>query len=71
MRRVLQTISWLSLVALMTPPVLFLFQAMPLSGVKWAMLAATVVWFAVTPLWMGRGEQDPPTDAAGSEAASQ
>ena len=54
MRRVLQVISWVSLVGVILPPTLFLFDGLSLSATKWWMLAATAVWFISTPLWMGR-----------------
>jgi hypothetical protein len=57
MRRVLQIISWLALVVLTAAPALFLFDGLSLDGAKWGMLGATVVWFVVTPLWMGREDQ--------------
>jgi hypothetical protein len=54
MRRVLQIISWLSLAATILPSVLFLAGRITLDQSKWALLAATIAWFAATPFWMGR-----------------
>jgi hypothetical protein len=54
MRRLLQTVSWLSCAASLLPSVLFLIGQMTLDQVKLWTLVATVVWFVVTPLWMGR-----------------
>lgn len=54
MRPILQVISGLALAATIVPPILFLAGRIDLAAAKWWMLAATVVWFAVTPLWMGR-----------------
>jgi hypothetical protein len=54
MRRVLQIISWAALAATVAPPVLFLTGRITLDQSKLAMLVATIVWFAATPLWMGR-----------------
>ncbi|MCU0917158.1 MAG: hypothetical protein MUC88_21735 [Planctomycetes bacterium] len=49
---ILMVVSWLSLVVLMVPVILFLAGAMELAAVKWIMLAATVVWFATATPWM-------------------
>lgn len=56
MRKLLQTISMTMLVLTVLFPVLYLVDAVGESTMKWAMLAVTVIWFAVTPLWMGREE---------------
>ncbi len=62
MRSILQIISLLALIALTLPSVLFLAGRLELDTVKWIMLAATVVWFAVTTPWMWKdnaaGQQD-------------
>ena len=48
-----QIVSWLSLVILIMPSVLFLMGTFSsLDQVKLIMLVATVVWFVSTPLWM-------------------
>ena len=49
---VAKLISWISLVALIAPAILFLAGHMELDQVKLIMLIATVVWFVSTPLWM-------------------
>lgn len=49
-----QIISYLSLVWLTVPSVMFWMGRMELATVKWHMLLASVVWFVATPLWMGR-----------------
>lgn len=53
MRPLLQLISFAALAATIVPPILFLFTHLTLDQTKWTMLAATIVWFAVTPFWMG------------------
>jgi hypothetical protein len=58
MRTILQIVSFAALVATIVPPVLFLTGRLSLDQTKWTMLAATLVWFAVTPLWMGRPKMD-------------
>lgn len=58
MRRILQIFSWLALAATILPPVLFLAGRIDLNQSKLWMLAATIVWFAATPFWMGRPKVD-------------
>jgi hypothetical protein len=57
MKTLYQVISWVALVATLAPSVLFFLGSMDLSQVQTAMMAATVVWFVFTPLWMGRDEK--------------
>ena len=54
MRALLQIISLLALVGAILPPIMFLAGRIDLDATKWWMLAATIVWFAVTPFWMDR-----------------
>ena len=54
MRRMLQIVSCLALAFTVVPSFLFLNGTMELEAVKTWMLAATVVWFVVTPFWMGK-----------------
>ena len=54
MRRSLQTISWLACVATVVPAVLFFLDRISLEKMQSSMLVAAVVWFVVTPMWMGR-----------------
>ncbi len=65
-RRVLQTVSWASLLVVIGAPMLFLGGQISLDQTKAWMLAGTVGWFLVTPLWMerksgpaGAGSQEP------------
>jgi hypothetical protein len=53
---VVKLISWISLVALIAPAILFLAGRMELDQVKLIMLMATIVWFVSTPLWMWKGK---------------
>ena len=53
-RRLLQIVSWIALAGTILPSVLFLAGRITLDESKWWLLAATIVWFVVTPLWMGR-----------------
>jgi len=52
MKRAAQVVSLAALAGTILPPVLFFAGRMDLESMKWAMLVATVAWFAATPLWM-------------------
>jgi Na+/H+ antiporter NhaA len=65
LRTLLQLLSWLALLGSILPPFLFLVGGIELEQCQVSMLTATIVWFIVTPLWMGRAD---PLDA-GPEAA--
>lgn len=53
MKMIAQILSWISLVMLMVPSVLYLAGKMSsLDQVKWVMLLATILWFISTPIWM-------------------
>lgn len=56
MIRCLKLVSVLMLVLTVLLPLLYLFDALGEVTMKWLMLAVTLVWFAVTPCWMGREE---------------
>lgn len=56
MRRLLQVISWLSLAGTQLPSVLYLAGRMSLDQSIFWFNVATIVWFAATPLWMGRAK---------------
>jgi len=52
-KQITQIVSWLCLIVLVVPSVLFLTDKLSsLDQVKLIMLIATVVWFVSTPLWM-------------------
>lgn len=53
-RLIAQVISCLALLWTVIPAVIFYAGGMGLDAMKWNMLAATVVWFVTSPLWMGR-----------------
>jgi len=52
MKRIAEAASWIALAGIIVPPMLFFTDRMTLDAVKFWMLAATVLWFAATPLWM-------------------
>ncbi len=54
MRKVLPILSWIALVGVIAPPVMYLADFVTLESVKTWMLVFTIVWFATAPLWMGR-----------------
>jgi hypothetical protein len=54
----LQTISAIALAGTIAPSLLYLAGRMELGASKAWLLAATIVWFVVTPLWMGRKKFD-------------
>jgi uncharacterized membrane protein len=54
MRKVLHVVSFLALAATITAPFLFLLTRLSLEQSKAIMLTAAIIWFAATPLWMGR-----------------
>ena len=52
-KQITQLVSWLCLIVLVVPSVLFLTDKLPsLDQVKLVMLITTVVWFVSAPLWM-------------------
>ena len=59
MRIVLQIISAIALGLTIIPSLLFFSGRMELDMMKWLILLATIVWFIVTPLWMGRKDESP------------
>ncbi len=54
MKKIMETISYLSLVLLVTAPVLFYVEKINLQVNKTLMLTATIIWFASALCWMGR-----------------
>ena len=57
MRLILQTISGIALAMTVLPPLVYFSGNMELDHVKLLLLLASIVWFAVTPFWMGKKEQ--------------
>jgi len=49
---ILKTVSYISLLALIIPSVMFLYGNAALPAVKVAMLVSTIVWFVIAPFWM-------------------
>ena len=54
MKKIMETISYLSLVLLVTAPVLFYVEKINLQVNKTLMLTATLIWVASALCWMGR-----------------
>ena len=66
MNKLLKLVSLVALVAIVVPSLLYFTGVLEHNAVKWLALLATVVWFVVTPLWMGRkdGKMAPKTQEA-------
>ena len=54
MRLVLQIISWIALAMTVLPSIIYFSGNMELERVKWLLILATILWFVVTPFWMGK-----------------
>jgi hypothetical protein len=52
MKALARAVSALALVGIIAPPLLYLTGRAELGSMHGWMLAATVAWFASTPLWM-------------------
>lgn len=50
----LKAASLVALVLTVVPSLLYVTGAIDLALVKWIAFVGTIVWFTVTPLWMGR-----------------
>lgn len=60
-KTIAKPISWLSLVVLILPSLLFLMGKMEqLARVQWIMLLATIVWFVSASLWMWNSDTKSP-----------
>ncbi len=57
MKKIIEIISYLSLVLLVMAPVLFYAQTIDLPVCKTLMTVATATWFASALCWMGRDRQ--------------
>ena len=54
MKRAARVVSYSALLATIVPPILYFTGAMGFDAMRVWMLAATVAWFAATPMWMDR-----------------
>jgi hypothetical protein len=52
MKRIAQIVSYLALAGTLLPALLFFADKLALPTAKLWMLAAALVWFVATPLWM-------------------
>jgi hypothetical protein len=57
MKKILELVSYLSLVAIVAAPVLFYSEKVTLEMNKTIMMIATIVWFASALGWMGREKE--------------
>jgi hypothetical protein len=53
-KRAARLVSLVALAGTIVPPVLYFTGNMELDVMKAWMLAATIAWFAATPVWMDR-----------------
>ena len=58
MGNILKIISWLSLACIVAFAVLYLAGKVEKDTMKLYLLIATIVWFALTPFWMGRKKKE-------------
>ena len=61
MKSAAKLVSLVALAATIVPSLCYFAGAVGHDAVKWSALAGTALWFAATPLWMGR---ELPVDAA-------
>ena len=59
MKKILEIISYLSLVLLVVSPVLYYQGRIDLPQNKLLLLIATIVWFATASFWIGTKKEDP------------
>ncbi len=56
MTLVLTIVARLGLVLTILPPILFLFDTLPLDSVKWVMLLGTLLWLGASPFLQKKHE---------------
>ena len=61
MKQIAKIASLIGLGATIAPCLLYYAELIGHDAVKWTALIGTIVWFAATPVWMGR---ELPVDAA-------
>ena len=49
-------LSWVSLVGMVVPAILYLMGRMELDQVKLVMLIMTIIWFILASLWMWKND---------------
>jgi hypothetical protein len=54
MFRIAKIGSLVALAVTILPSLLYLAGAIPHDAAKWGTFVGTILWFIVTPLWMGR-----------------
>ena len=58
MKKILQSISYLSLLLVVAAPVLYYMGRLTLEQNKYWMLVATMFWFASASCWIGREKEE-------------
>jgi uncharacterized membrane protein len=56
LRLFVKILSWVSLVGLVVPAILYLMGRMELDQVKYVMLIMTIIWFILASLWMWKND---------------
>ncbi len=64
LRPILQAISAVALLGTILPSVLYFVGSITLPHCTTLMLITTIIWFVVTPLWMGRAPES--ADSSGT-----
>lgn len=54
---VAKLISFVGLALVLLPCLLSFSEIVSLASVKWCALAGTILWFASSPLWLGRAPE--------------
>ena len=54
MNKIAKITSLIALLATIVPCVLFYLGNLEINNMKWATLAATIIWFVATPIWIGQ-----------------
>lgn len=52
--KIARVVSWLSLLGVIAPAVLYLYGSLSLASVQTVMLISSVAWFGSVPLWLDR-----------------
>lgn len=54
MKSILPIVSYIALLGIIIPPILYLSDVLSKSGMSSFMLVGTLLWFLTVPFWMGR-----------------
>lgn len=54
MAKIARVVSWLSLLGVIAPAILYLYGSLSLASVQTTMLVSSFAWFGTVPLWLDR-----------------